>query len=182
MLRLLLCLVTASPWLSATAVELHGPAVVLAGDTLEIAGERVRLRGVDAPGIAQRCLRDAGVEWRCGLLARVWLGRRIGGRSLACEGGERDGYGQRLVACRVDGITLDSWLVEQGWAIAAGPEHAQAQATARTAGRGLWRGGFEPSAEWRLAASFPYRAQDERSLDECPCSARHESARRRLNP
>ena len=182
MRALLLCIAASGPWTCATASELSGPAVVLAGDTLEIAGERVRLRGVDAPGLAQRCRRAAGIEWRCGLLARMELNRRIGDHPVSCEGEERDGYGQRLATCRVGGDVLGAWLVEQGWAFAADPMHAEVEAAARTAGRGLWHDGFEPSVDWRLAAGFPHRVEDESAPDGCSCAARHKNLERRRQP
>lgn len=182
MRRVLLCFAASGPWTCAAAYELSGPAVVLAGDTLEVAGERVRLRGVDAPGLAQRCRRAAGIEWRCGLLARMKLDRRIDGRSVSCKGEERDGYGQRLATCRVGGDALGAWLVEQGWALAAEPLHAEGEAAARAAGRGLWHDGFEPSSDWRLAAGFPHRIEDQRALGDCSCAARHRHLRQRRQP
>ena len=160
------------------APTLSGSAVVVSGDTLDVAGERVRLRGVDVPGLRQLCRRAAGVEWRCGLLAKVELARRIGGRPVACEGDERDGYGQRVATCMVEGADLGAWLVERGWALAAENGPLEAELEARAAGRGLWHDRFEPSADWRLAASLPPYSEDEGPLDACACAARHKSFRR----
>ena len=168
--------------MGSAALELEGPAAVLTGDTLELEGERVRLHGIDAPSLTQRCRRDSGVEWRCGLLARMELTRRIDARALACNGETRDAFGQRLVTCRVEDLTLEAWLVEGGWALAASPEHAEAEARARSAGRGLWHDGFEPSADWRFVAGLPHGAADEGTKEVCACAERHKSFARRRQP
>ncbi len=169
-------------WTSAAATALSGEAVAVSGDTLEIAGETVRLRGADAPGLGQVCRRATGIEWRCGLLAKLELARRIEGRSVVCDGDERDEFGQRTARCEVDGSELGAWLVERGWALAASKGHARAESEAREAGRGLWHDRFTPSADWRLAAALPHRAEDGNALDTCACATRHESFRRSAQP
>ncbi len=37
--------------------DVTGPARVIDGDTIEVAGERIRLHGIDAPESGQRCRR-----------------------------------------------------------------------------------------------------------------------------
>ena len=182
MKAMLLCLVSLVSWTCAATPQISGPAVVVSADTIEVAGQRVRLRGVDAPGLGQICRRAAGIEWRCGLLARLELVGHIGGRPVACEGDDRDAYGQRVATCEVEGSALAAWLVEQGWALAAQDEHARVEAEARALGRGLWHDGFEPSTDWRLAAALPHRSEDDRALDTCACTARHKSFRRSGKP
>jgi hypothetical protein len=43
-----------------------GRASVIDGDTIEIAGERIRFNGIDAPETWQTCLDKAGAKYRCG--------------------------------------------------------------------------------------------------------------------
>ena len=175
-------LLAASLLAPGASAAFHGHATVLAGDTLEIAGTRVRLRGVAAPGLDQRCRRADGIEWRCGLLARRALQNRIASRPLRCETHPPGPSALPLATCRVAGAALGAWMVGQGWALATDERHAGAQEAARSAGRGLWRDGFEPSAEWRLVAGLPYRPGEEGALDGCACTARRGSLPRSSSP
>lgn len=179
---LLLCLLASSLPAPEASAAFYGHATVLAGDTLEIAGTRVRLRGVAAPGLDQRCRRGDGIEWRCGLLARRALENRIANRPLRCETHPPGPSALPLATCRIEGAALGAWMVGQGWAFATDDRHAGAQEAARLAGRGLWRGGFEPPVEWRLVAGLPYRPGEEGALDACACTARHGSRQRQASP
>jgi endonuclease YncB( thermonuclease family) len=53
-----------------------GPPRVVDGDTLEIAGQRVRLFGIEAPALDQLC-QHGGQEYQCGRVAvprcGIWL-------------------------------------------------------------------------------------------------------------
>ena len=65
MLRLVLAVVFLTlP--SLVVADITGIPRVIDGDTLEIAGERIRLHGIDAPELKQTCADAGGKEWRCG--------------------------------------------------------------------------------------------------------------------
>ncbi len=46
--------------------DVTGPARVIDGDMIEVAGERIRLHGIDAPESGQSCRRRAGADGAAG--------------------------------------------------------------------------------------------------------------------
>lgn len=125
----------------------EGQPVVNDGDTITLAGERIRLRGLDAPELGQTC-NAGGKNYPCGRSSRDTLVRLIDRRPVACEGWERDRFRRLLAVCRVDGANINAAMVESGWAVAYGDFETE-EARARAAGAGLWAGSFERPREWR---------------------------------
>lgn len=129
------------------AIRIEGGANVVDGDSLVIAGERIRLRGLDAPELDQTCRRGA-INYPCGREARKALADLVGTRSVACEGRRRDRYGRLLADCVAGRTELGRAQVEAGWAIAYG-DYEKEEAIARDDGRGVWAGEFERPKDWR---------------------------------
>lgn len=139
--------------LQPPVVSLSGPARAIDGDTIEIAGARVRLLGIDAPERDQPCRRD-GADWACGEAAREALARHIAGSEISCRGRSRDRWGRLVARCTAGAADIGRWMIERGWAIAygrPGADYALAEASARDARRGMWSGEFEPPSAWRKA-------------------------------
>jgi len=174
-------LIASSLFLSLSAAahaELAGAAVIISGDTIEVQGQRVRFYGVIAPGLDQLCT-SARAQWRCGMVARLKLEQRIGSSSVICREQGADRHGRILGRCRVDdgqATELNRWLVISGWALASG-DHGQAykeaEAQAVSSGAGLWRDGFEPSADWRRLAESAEREPGDGVVDCSSCTLRH---------
>ncbi|RVG89283.1 thermonuclease family protein [Sinorhizobium meliloti] len=135
-----------SPELAGSTIT--GRASVVDGDTIEIAGQRIRLNGVDAPESWQRCDDAAGKPYRCGRDAAFALDEFLAeARPTACEPVDRDRYGRVVAVChRADGAEVGTWLVESGhavdWARYSRGAYRQAQEAAKAVGRGIWQGAF----------------------------------------
>lgn len=127
---------------------------VVDGDTLTLDGVRIRLWGVDAPEQGQNCQR-AGLAYPCGQAASQALRDWIGGRPVSCVEIEKDQYGRSVARCAVGGEDVGGWLVAQGHALDyrrhSGGAYVSAEASARTAARGMHAGTFEPAWDWRRA-------------------------------
>ena len=110
-------------------------------------GERIRLRGIDAPEFNQTCRKD-GATYPCGRRSREALARLIGGRPVACTGWERDRYGRLLgdLHGRRQSISTAPRSRRAGRSPMATTDAEQA---ARQRGAGLWAGSFERPRDWR---------------------------------
>jgi endonuclease YncB( thermonuclease family) len=131
---------------------LTGRAVVIDGDTLQIAGERIRLHGIDAPELDQSCIDSGGRTTACGRMARDRLSEMIGTSVVRCETRDRDRYGRWIAKCLIGTVDLQSRMVREGWAVSFvrySHDYDGEEAAARSAGSGLWSGRFTMPWDWR---------------------------------
>jgi endonuclease YncB( thermonuclease family) len=131
---------------------LIGPAKVIDGDSIVVAGEMVRLHGIDAPELDQT-FRWRGKQVACGMMALAALETLTAGVRLRCEGVERDCYGRLVAKCySPNGVDIGRRLVSAGWALAYrrySMDYVDAENEARKARRGMWRGAFIKPWDWR---------------------------------
>ena len=135
-------------------IEIRGSAPrIVDADTLEVAGQRVRLQGIDAPESAQACRRASGRRYQCGESATQALRTRIGAGAVTCTIEGRDRYNRALGICyATDGTDLNGWLVAQGWALAYrrySTRYVPEEDQARAAQAGIWASEFVPPWAWR---------------------------------
>jgi endonuclease YncB( thermonuclease family) len=150
MILILLMGIALSVSTSALA-EIVGVARVIDGDTIEVAGERIRLHGIDAPEMDQAC------EWpdetiECGAIAKAALVDRLSGAVVRCEKQDRDRYGRIVAVCHANGTDIGQNLVRAGWALAYrrySTAYVDAEDEARKAKRGMWMGEFIAPWDWR---------------------------------
>lgn len=163
-LSAILLLVFAAP---AHAELLRGVAHVGDGDSLTLDGTRIRLYGIDAPELDQRCNRN-GTSWECGQEAKRQLAALVEGKPLECGTVEQDQYGRQVAVCWSGQIELNRTMVEQGWAAAyqsVTSKYAAPEIRAKAAGLGIWSSQFDIPEFYRTAkraASAPLRATSSR--------------------
>lgn len=141
------------PSLEACAQRtLHrGVPSLIDADTLEVAGCRLRLFGIDAVEAYQTCRRNRRT-WPCGEAAIAALDALIAGRPIVCETVQRDRFRRVLARCRVGAVDINAWLVRQGWALADRAyslDYVVEEALAERERKGVWAGSFVPPWEWR---------------------------------
>lgn len=132
--------------------DLTGPARVIDGDTLEIAGRHVRLEGIDAPETAQTCGRRFIGTWSCGTAASNALNSLVSGHEVACESRGTDKYDRMLGICFVDGRDINAEMVREGFAwafVKYSKTYVQQEAEARASKAGIWQGESEPAWVYR---------------------------------
>lgn len=143
-------------WLAERqTATIAGPARVVDGDSLSIAGTQIRLFGIDAPELHQTCNR-AGRNWACGLEAAAALRAASADKQVVCRARERDRFGRTVAVCHAGGLDLGAAMIKGGLAVSFGSYEAD-EREARDARRGIWSSSFDPPAVWRARHPRPPR-------------------------
>ena len=130
---------------------LAGIASVIDGDTLDVAGSRIRLYGIDAPEAGQLCSAN-GATYECGDASTSYLTNILGQSEVACVTQDTDRYGRTIATCSVNGSDIGALMVTSGWALAYrryDDVYIPYETEAKNARRGMWRGEFIKPALWR---------------------------------
>lgn len=146
-LLLILVLAALTQFTPGSPDEAVGQMRPIDGDSFHLGANEVRLVGIDAPEGRQTCERN-GKAWACGEEARRRLEQLVGGRDLSCDVEDRDKHGRLLAVCRVGGVDVNRWMVEQGWAVSYG-RYLDAERAAERAHRGIWASRFDRPRAWR---------------------------------
>jgi endonuclease YncB( thermonuclease family) len=156
---------------SPAFADISGKPEIIDGDTIAIAGQRIRLHGIDTPETAQVCEIE-GKAWRCGQEATFALADVISRTWVDCVERDKDRYGRIVAVCKVGGPKgrdLGAYMVSQGWALAYrkySTDYVANEDAARTAQKGLWRGKFVPPWEWRRGKRLAIEAANDNL--QCP--------------
>lgn len=162
---LLATCIALSAWAPPVRADVSGWAEAIDGDTIVVAGTRIRLFGIDAPERLQGC-RAGGELWLCGGLAKLRLEERLSGHTVVCEERDRDRHGRIVAVCRAGGEDLNAWMVSEGLALAYrrySEAYVDEEAGAKAARVGVWRGEFVPPWDWRGGKRLPEADRDKRN-------------------
>lgn len=142
---------------TAAAQSLSGVATAGDGDSLTVAGRKVRLLGIDAPELDQTCSKE-GQIWPCGQTAKEHLASLIAGQTVSCQGQGVDQFRRILAVCNAGGENLNETMVEYGWAVAFrrySDAYVMAESRAKAHGLGIWSSQFIPPSEYRRSKLSP---------------------------
>ncbi|MDR3472814.1 MAG: thermonuclease family protein [Devosia sp.] len=138
----------ASVFSEPAPVPISGRANAVDGDTLRLAGRRVRLVGIDAPELEQSCTDPGGAPWDCGKAARSLMAGLVHGGDVTCLPQGHDRYGRTLARCTAGGADIGKRVIAAGLAVADGDYFAD-EAAAHAGKLGIWAGPFVQPAMWR---------------------------------
>ena len=128
---------------------------IIDADTIVINGEKIRLGGIDAPERSQTCENQDAVVYGCGGQATQALRNLIAvmpDERIECDYTDKDKYGRFIGECRIGNININSWLVENGWALAYrqySKKYVQHEQIAKRNKAGMWSGKFVEPWKWR---------------------------------
>ena len=145
---------------SLRATRIKGIATIVDGDSLEVAGHRCRLAGIDAPEYNQFFTHHGRVH-HIGSQARKALADLINNKPVVCKVLGEDSYGRQLVVCtNHEGKDVARALVLQGLAEVYGfrtrsraKRYRFAQFRAKFSRRGLWTTSGNSPQAWRQSES-----------------------------
>ena len=90
---------------------------VVDGDTIKLGDVKIRFSGIDAPEINQTCVASEG-KVACGKISKDILIAKVTNNKISCTDEGKDFYGRVLGECFVNGESLSSYLVREGFAFA----------------------------------------------------------------
>ncbi len=140
-----------------------GTARVIDGDTLDVAGVRIRLFGVDAVEKSQKCKARSGLEWQCGEWVTQQLADRLRGVTLRCQALELDKYGRTVARCFAGQTDISQQLVQLGQGFAYrkySRAYVADEAQAVAHNRGLWQNQVQLPSDYRAARASQSVAPD----------------------
>lgn len=164
---------------SAISGDVVGYARSLSGDTLRIGKTIVKLSGIEAPELSQKCKLANGRTWSCGSAALQALRRITGSHRVACVISGSTVQGKEAT-CSVGKLDLARELVEQGHVFAVHglfSRYGSAEARAQENRRGIWRGESMRPGDYRDQA---WKSAAQKAPDGCPIKGRALGASRKV--
>ena len=142
------------------ASEIIGFPKVVDGDSIHIKSYKIRLEGIDAPEMKQKCKKPYlqimfftfQKDYYWGQVSKKKLLQKIGNKSVKCILLGKDRYKRYLAKCFKGTINLNRWMVRNGYAIAYrkySKIYIPDENFAKEEKLGLWGGTFIKPEKWR---------------------------------
>lgn len=131
---------------------LAGQSIVVDGDTLEIAGIKYRLHGIDTPEAGQKCSKLGGGTWKCGDAATATLVRLTAGKNIDCDDRGQDDFNRTISVCKANGVDINATMVRLGYAWAFRKfsiDYIEQENEAKSKQLGVWQAPTQTAEEFR---------------------------------
>lgn len=121
------------------------------GDSLVRGDERIRLKGIDAPELYQKCYDEKGNAYDCGKDSLEFLQNLMAQGEVHCKcQKQRDRYKRKLCECFVSTLSLNREMISAGWAVSyKSKKFEDDEIEAQKHKYGIWRGKFMRPAVYR---------------------------------
>ena len=148
---------------NSMAEEISGIPKVVDGDTININNYKIRLEGIDAPEMKQKCKKDSFKisflisftfykDYNCGRVSKEKLIIKINNSEVKCISTSKDRYKRYIATCFKEKININQWMVRNGHAIAYrrySKKYVLDEDFAKENKLGLWQGKFMNPEKWR---------------------------------
>ena len=137
---------------SPKQIKLSKAVQVIDGDSIKDGNLKIRLYGIDTPELDQQCTDAKGTSWHCGKASKRKLEILIKGKHLICNIKGTDLYKRKLAICKLDGLDINQYMVEQGYAVAYtkySDKYEIDEEYAINNNKGIWQGDFKEPKEFR---------------------------------
>ena len=142
------------------ASEIIGFPKIIDGDSIHIKSYKIRLEGIDAPEMKQKCKKPYlqimfftfQKDYYCGQISKKKLVQKIGNKQVQCIISGNDRYKRYLATCLKGKINLNRWMVRNGYALAYrrySKLYILDENFAKEEKLGLWSGTFTEPEKWR---------------------------------
>ena len=160
MIKYIIIIFTLFFFQTVQASEIVGFPKVVDGDTIHIKSYKIRLEGIDAPEMKQKCKKPYlqimfftfQKDYNCGQVSKKKLFQKIGNKPVKCILLGKDRYKRYLAKCFKGTVNLNRWMVRNGYAIAYrkySKKYVPDENFAKEEKLGLWRGTFIKPEKWR---------------------------------
>ena len=139
---------------------ISGIAKVSDGDTIRIDEKKIRLFGIDAPELNQKCQKpwlvisflNFNKQYPCGQISTKKIKNKIDNKMIICKWKDKDKYKRFIAECFKGKTNINAWMVRNGYAVAYkkySKKFVSLENIAKKEKLGIWKGTFEMPWDYR---------------------------------